>query len=198
MMNRCDFPARLVLSALIVCACGGGRNREGGPEPRGGLVTNTAVQGTQVDEPLVAPADSADERLAGQVLITGTERMEFVTLQMEAGGAVNLSGPLLSELRRLTGAMVAVRGARKAGTPFEEFEVTAYDVTSIDGRRPSVGILEERDGALILVGVQSVRLTGVSDALRLQVGTKIWVVGRQTDNGLQVQSYGVIREPGVR
>jgi len=28
------------------------------------------------------------------------------------------------------------------------------------------------------------------------IGTKgVWVVGRQTDSGLQVQSYGVIREP---
>ncbi len=109
---------------------------------------------------------------------------------------VNLSGMLLPELRRLSGAMVSVQGSRTAASPLEGFEAMAYEVTSIDGQRPSVGILRERDGAFTIAGAETVRLTtGVPDALRRQVGAKVWVVGRPTDSGLQVQSYGVIREP---
>ena len=54
--------------------------------------------------------DSVDlERLTGRVLITGTARMEFVTLQIDGGGAVNLSGVLRPELQRLSGAMSVYR-----------------------------------------------------------------------------------------
>ena len=131
----------------------------------------------------------------GQILITGTAQMEFVTLQIDGGGAGNLSGELSSELGRLSGAMVSVEGSRTAATPLEGFEATAYEVMSIDGQQPSVGILQERDGAFTIAGAETVGLTGVPDALRGQVGAKVWAVGRQTDSGLQVQSYGVIREP---
>ena len=57
-----------------------------------------------------------------------------------------------------------------------------------------MGILEERDGAFVIAGAETVRLNAIPDALRGQVGAMVWVVGRQTDSGLQVQSYGVIRE----
>ena len=140
-------------------------------------------------------ADSVDlERLSGRIMATGTAQMEFVTLQIDDGGALNLSGVLLPELRRLSGAMVSIRGSRTAATPLEGFEATAYEVTSIDGQRPSVGILQERDGGFVIAGADTVRLTGVPDALRRQVGAKVWVVGRQIEAGFQVQSYGVIRE----
>ena len=147
-------------------------------------------------EPGADAVDSVDlERLTGRVLITGTAQMEFVTLQIDGGGAVNLSGVLRPELQRLSGAMVSVQGSRTAAGPLEGFEATAYEVTSIDGQRPSVGILQELDGGFTIAGPETVRLAGVPDALRRQVGAKVWVVGRETASGLQVQSYGVIREP---
>ena len=72
--------------------------------------------------------------------------------------------------------------------------MTAYEVMSINGQRPSVGILQELDGGFTITGADPVRLTGVPETLRRRVGAKVWVVGRPTDSGLQVQSYGVIRE----
>ena len=200
MMNSSRFRTTLVLVCLVVAACGGGG--EGGGDvadetPSGGQPTADSDQAV-AQEPGAGAADSVDlERLTGRVLITGTAHMESVTLQIDGGGAVNLSGVLLPELRRLTGAMVSVQGARTAaaGTPVEGFEATTYEVTSIDGQRPSVGILQQLDGGFTITGVDSVRLTGVPEALRSQAGAKVWVVGRPTDSGLQVQSYGVIRDP---
>jgi len=189
----------LVLGCLVVAACGGGGGDDGGDVademPSGGQPAADSDQAV-AQEPGAGAADPVDlERLTGRVLITGTAQMESVTLQIDGGGAVNLSGVLLPELRRLSGAVVSVRGSRTAAAPLERFEATEYEVTSIDGQRPSVGILQEMDGGFTVSGAETVRLAGVPDALRRQVGAKVWVVGRETGSGLQVQSYGVIREP---
>ena len=194
MMKSHGLRTALVLGVFAAAACGGGGDvpDETPPGDQPAADTGAAVaQGSGS-----GAADSVNlERLTGQVLLTGTAQMGFVTLQIDGGGAVNLSGALLPELRRLSGAMVSVQGSRTAANPLERFETTAYEVTSIDGQRPSVGILQERDGSFTLAGEETVRLSGVTDPLRRQVGAKVWVVGRQTDSGLQVQSYGVISEP---
>ena len=197
MMNSSSFRTRLVLVALVISACGGRSDvaDEAPPGDQPAADTGTAAPQERA-EPGADPVDTVElEQLTGQVMVTGTAQMEFVTLQIDGGGSVNLSGALLSELRRLSGANVSVQGTRKPATPLQGFEAASYEVISIDGQRPSVGILEERDGEFTLAGAETVRLTGVPDALRRQVGAKVWVTGRQTDSGLQVQSYGVIREP---
>ena len=197
MMNSSRFRTRLVLGALVVSACGGRSDVADAVPPGDQPPADTgAAVAQERAEPVAGPADTVKlEQLSGQVMVTGTAQMEFVTLQIDGGGSVNLSGALLPELRRLSGANVTVRGTWKPATPLEGFEPASYEVTSIDGQRPSVGILEERDGEFTLAGAETVRLTGVPDALRRQVGAKVWVTWRQTDSGLQVQSYGVIREP---
>ncbi len=200
MMTSYRFRATLLLGCLVVAACGGGG---GGDDDGGDVADETQPEGQPAadsdqtaQEPGTDATDSVDlERLSGRVLITGTAQMESVTLQIDGGGAVNLSGVLRPELQRLSGAMVSVQGSRTAAGPLEGFEAVAYEVTSIDGQRPSVGILQELDGGFTITGAETVRLAGVSDALRRQVGAKVWVVGRETGSGLQVQSYGVIRGP---
>ena len=195
MMNSPSLRTALVFAAFVAAACG---DRSEVSDETPSRDQPAADTGMAVAQPSGAATPDAVEleRLTGQVLVTGTAQIEFVTLQIDGGGAVNLSGVLLPELRRLTGAMVSVQGARTAaaGTPVEGFEATAYEVTSIDGQRPSVGILQEIDGGFTITGAETVRLTGVPEALRSQAGAKVWVVGRPTDSGLQVQSYGVIRE----
>ena len=199
MMNSHRFRTTLVLVCLVVAACSGDDGDDGrdvaDETPSGGQPAGDSDQAV-AEEPGTATTDSVDlERLTGRILITGTAQMESVTLQIDGGGAVNLSGVLLPELQRLSGAMVSVQGSRTAAGPIEGFEAVAYEVASIDGQRPSVGILQELDGGFTIAGPETVRLAGVPDALRRQVGAKVWVVGRETGSGLQVQSYGVIREP---
>jgi len=182
-----------VFAAFVAAACG---DRSEVSDETPSRDQPAADTGMAVAQPSGAATPDAVEleRLTGQVLVTGTAQIEFLTLQIDGGGAVNLSGVLLPELRRLTGTVVSVQGSRIAATPFEGFEVTAYEVMSINGQRPSVGILQELDGGFTITGVDPVRLSGVPETLRRQVGAKVWVVGRPTDSGLQVQSYGVIRE----
>ena len=197
MTNSTSLQAALVIGALVAAACGGGGDvadeAPSGDEPQPQAETDAAVsQGS--DEDAADPVDL--ERLTGLVMVTGTAQVESVTLQIDGGGSVNLSGVLRPELQRLSGAMVSVQGSRTGVSPREGFEVAEYEVTSIDGQQPSVGILEERDGGFTITGAETVPLTTpVPDALGRQVGAKVWVVGRQTGSGLQVQSYGVIREP---
>ena len=194
MMKSSSLRATWVLGAFVAAACGGRADAPDETQPGDQPAAGTGAAVTE--ESGAAAADPPElERLSGQVLITGTAQMEFVTLQIDGGGAVNLSGVLLQELRQLSGATVSVQGSRTTDTSLPGFEATAYEVTSIDGERPSVGILQERDGAFTIAGEETVRLNAVPDALRGQVAAKVWVVGRQTDSGLQVQSYGVIREP---
>jgi len=186
----------LVLGVLVAAACGGGDGADVAEETPSGDQPSADTGGAVAQESDAGATDSMDlEELTGRILITGTAQIEFVTLQIDGGGAVNLSGMLLPELRRLSGAVVSVRGSRTAAAPLERFEATEYEVTSIDGQRPSVGILQEMDGGFTVSGAETVRLAGVPDALRRQVGAKVWVVGRETASGLQVQSYGVIRGP---
>ena len=200
MMNSSRVRTTLLLSTLAAAACGGGGDvadeRPSAEEtPSGEQPAAETDQAVAQGSPAGA-TDSVDlETLTGRILITGTAQLEFVTLQIDGGGSVNLGGALSSELRQLSGAMVSVEGSRTGASPLEGFEATAYEVTSIDGQRPSVGILQERDGGFTIAAAETVRLAGIPDALRGQVGAKVWVVGRQTDSGLQVQSYGVIREP---
>ena len=187
----------LLLGTTLVVACGGSGDAPDETPPMEEPAAGAGAAGAQEPEPEPGPgaADAVDlERLTGRVLITGTAQMDFVTLQIDGGGSLNLGGALLPELRRLAGASVSVQGSRTAANPLPGFEATAYEVTSIDGQRPSVGILEERDGAFVIAGAETVGLNAIPDALRSQVGAMVWVVGRESDSGLQVQSYGVIRE----
>ena len=163
-MNFSSVRTTLLLSTFAACGGGGDVADEAPPAEETPSVgqpaaeTNAAV----TQEPGAGAADSSDlETLTGQILITGTAQMEFVTLQIDGGGAGNLSGELSSELGRLSGAMVSVEGSRTAATPLEGFEATAYEVMSIDGQQPSVGILQERDGAFTIAGAETVGLTGV-------------------------------------
>ena len=72
-------------------------------------------------------------------------------------------------------------------------EVTEYEVVSVNGEAPSVGVLRRRGGAYWLGGDPGVRLMGVPDALTQAVGAKVWVTGSSGADGVTVQSYGIIR-----
>ena len=143
--------------------------------------------------PTVDTAVDTLEQLRGTLFVTGSEPATNLTLRREDGTGVTLVGDPTDELRRLSGATVAVYGTRTSAARASVFAVRRYDVLSIDGQRPSVGILLVRDGAIWLAAADTVQLAAAPDALRTQAGAKVWIVGRQTDRGLEVQSYGVLR-----
>jgi hypothetical protein len=139
-------------------------------------------------------AETAPETLVGEIQLTGSAPAISVTLVTAGGRAANLVGELRAELQNLSGVEVAVRG-RPTGSQ-REFEVDSYEIRSVGGQRPLVGMLVERDGDLWLEGEESVRLVNVPSRLRSQIGAKLWVVGRRMEGGVYPQTYGVIRSAG--
>jgi hypothetical protein len=146
-------------------------------------------------QPQTAPTHAAEAEYRGKLVITGTEPGTSVRLVGDSGH-VELAGALEPELRRLAGASVVVRGSLQGDRPAQTLMASDYEVTQIDGATPATGLLTSENGKLWLAGRDTLELAGAPDALRGKEGAKIWVVGRRAGDSLEVQSYGIIREPG--
>jgi hypothetical protein len=143
--------------------------------------------------PPAAPA-AAVQTLTGQLAVSGAEPMTFVTLQPEGGRAVQLLGPFESELRRLAGAVVTVEGTAATGRmPGPALTVQRYELVSVEGQRPYVGVLEAAGGEYRLAGAPALRLLGVPPELAGRAGATVWVVGAREGDAVRLQSYGIIR-----
>lgn len=138
-----------------------------------------------------APADTL--AYTGVVQQSGSGIEPTVVLQQAGGAPVRLAGDQLPELARLAGATVRVDGTW-SGAHGGALDVIEYELLSIEGAVPVVGVLEERGGGLWLRGTGSVQLLAPPAELRDHVGARIWVVGESADGGLRLQSYGVIAE----
>lgn len=148
---------------------------------------------TRQQPPPAAPA-AAVQTLTGLLAVTGAQPMTFVTLQPEDGRAVQLLGQYESELRRLAGAVVRVEGTSATGRmPGPALTVQRYELVSVDGQRPYVGVLEAAGGEYRLAGAQAMRLLGVPPELAGRAGATIWVVGAREGDAVRLQSYGIIR-----
>jgi hypothetical protein len=141
-----------------------------------------------------APVHAPDAEYRGKIVLTGTEPGTAVRLVGDSGH-VELAGALEPELRRLAGASVVVRGSLQGARPAQILMAGDYDVTEIDGATPAIGVLKPKNGKLWLAGRDTVELAGAPEALRGKEGAKVWVVGLRAGNRLEVQSYGIIREP---
>lgn len=147
-----------------------------------------------------APHDSAGNRtgqttVRGKVVVTGTTGTSTVVLVPPDGKQVFLAGDPAGELRALAGAEVQVQGVPTSGFPGPALLVAGYEVLSINGEQPHVGV--------ILVRADTIWLAGSTDTLRViaappswtgRAGAHVWITGPVRDGTLQVQSYGVIRD----
>ena len=72
----------------------------------------------------------------------------------------------------------------------------AYELVSVDGLSPLVGMLELEDGDLVLrkENGQRVELTGGSARMREAAGSKVWVTTR--DDGRSIVRWGILKAPG--
>jgi hypothetical protein len=155
---------------------------------------------TQGTEPAgVANDRSTDQTVTatGVIYLAGSEPAALLTLKREAGAPLFLHGALASELRRLSGARVEVRGvpAPASAGPGEGLTVQDYSVLEIDGRRPHVGVLTTAGGAVRLGDANGLLLADPDGRLAALSGAKVWVVADSTVAPARVLSYGVLREP---
>lgn len=136
------------------------------------------------------PADT----LEGRVRQVGSTPFVRTVVQGPDGSA-RVTGEPAEELARVVGAEVRCVGAFvEDDQPGRAFDVTSYEILSVDGDRPEVGRLRVTDGGHALETVDGSRtsLQGVSERLAARVGAKIWAV--LGENGT-VQRYGILREP---
>ena len=161
----------------------------------------SAPSGTsaQTPSPTPTPAPTAtpsETVLTGRVAVGGLAADQKTTLQVEGGTPTTLTGPLEPELRRLNAATVWVTGAPGAAPPNATFMVSRYEIVSIDGAKPVVGVLAARNGATWLAAERdTVKLSTTTPEMRAKVGAKVWVIGRRSGAEMTPQSFGVIREP---
>lgn len=141
-------------------------------------------------------ATSAGEpETVGIVRVVGSAPVDVrVVLQTETGGTIELTGALRDELAALSGAEVAVRGARSSSPdPLASgrIDVREYEIVSIDGESVVVGeIVRIAAGRATLRTERGEEIVLSSYPESFRVGQKVWVQGPST---LAVQSYGVIR-----
>ncbi|MDH3459358.1 MAG: hypothetical protein OER90_21150 [Gemmatimonadota bacterium] len=206
----------LCVGVLVVCvaaSCGGERRQEEAP-PGGTSDTLPPVTAAAPDTttpslpaaaaPPVAAAPVRDPR-SGDTTVTGVVRAVGAipltqTVVQTASGEVALVGPYRDELSRVIGAEVRVWGKALANAPpapSRAVEVSAYEVVQLNGQRPVVGTLAEReDSHFIEVSrTEIVRLAALPRELTTLVGRRVWVFGERGPNGLRVQVFGEVRPP---
>jgi hypothetical protein len=149
-----------------------------------------------VEHPDSIPSpNSSEQSVRGTVRIVGSAPMNVqVVLQPPSGRALRLTGPLVGELERLSGAEVAVRGrVRPAPDPMvdRQIEAAGYDIVAVNGRPVVSGEIVAREGGFVRMRTpqgDEVLLSGAPEQFRVR--QKVWVQGPAS---VVVQSYGVVR-----
>lgn len=153
-----------------------------------GCAGNAAPEG----EP---PAAAAADSVTGEVRRVGSTPFTRTVVEGDTA-SITVTGPLESELARLSGARVRVVGELGRGDgPGPALLAERYEILSVDGDEPRVGMLRHEAGAgyrLQVEGGETVALRSVPPALGGVVGARVWVV--LSDAG-GVLRYGVLREP---
>lgn len=143
--------------------------------------------------PTPSPADRGP--IVGTIRVVGSAPVNVsVVLQPAAGGDIQVVGPLREELRRLSGAQVALHGpVEPAPDPLADRQIRAeeYEILSVDGEPVIAGTVEGRMGEWVLLRTSTGELLYLGgSAGELRPGQKVWVQGPRS---VIVQSYGVIR-----
>lgn len=140
----------------------------------------------------VPESDGSKERVAqGTIRQVGSTPNTTTRIETEDGTVV-VVGPLGLEIARAAGAVVRVHGTSiAAGTP-DTIRVEKYELLSVDGLTPLVGILDQEDHRLVLDTQDGgrVELVGGSDRMRAAAGSKIWVTTR--DDGRSLVRWGIL------
>ena len=132
----------------------------------------------------------------GQVEGMMPDPMEALIFRVE-GRTMQLTGELVQELARLTGAEVEVAGVLRSESPRPLLEARGYRVVSVNDRPALAGILVEENGRLLLELSTGERVTliGAESLAPGRVGAKVWVTGDRDGARIVIESLGVIRDP---
>ncbi|MDH3456357.1 MAG: hypothetical protein OER90_05900 [Gemmatimonadota bacterium] len=192
-------------ACLLACASGEEMPRagQGDTSETAMVAAPAAVPVETVSVPLELEVAAAPRQRPGDSVVVGVVRMvgamPLEQLVLQAGGSsVSLRGMLRDELKNLEGAELRAWGKpvdNAPPTPPRALDVAGYEIVSVGGAKPVVGILSLREGALHVVGTDTLRLEAAPERLRTKPGAKVWLVGTRDGSTLRVQSYGIVREP---
>ncbi len=142
-----------------------------------------------------SPAATAADSLVGEVRRVGSTPFTRTVVEGDTA-SITVTGPLESELARLSGARVRVVGEVGRGDgPGPALRVERYEILSVDGDEPRVGVLRHEAGAgyrLEVAGGETLPLRSVPPRLGGAVGARVWVVLNDAGGVLR---YGILREP---
>jgi hypothetical protein len=129
----------------------------------------------------------------GTVRQVGSAPVATTRIETEDGPVV-VVGPLALELARASGAVARVHGSASGSGGPDTIRAVKYELVSVDGLSPLVGVLGLTDGRLTVATEygQRVGLDGASDRMRSAVGSKIWVT--TSDDGRSVVRWGILRQ----
>lgn len=141
---------------------------------------------------------ASPDSLRGVVAVVGNTPNTIVSLTAADGRIVVVHGDVLPELRAASGLEVMLFGSHagttRDGVPRETpvMHGDRYIVRAVDGAPAHDGMLRFRNGVFLLErwGQSAVILTTVPDALRKQVGARVYWVGAFDRAPL---AYGVLR-----
>ncbi len=162
--------------------------------PRTPEVAPATTAATAVPVAAAPAVQPGDGRVRGIVRVVGSAPVNVQVIVVPAEGeSVALAGPLVSEIRRLSGAEVEVWGTDdgRAVMGSRVIEATEYEVISVDGNPVVMGIVERGPRGDLVLRTETgdrVQIDGATD--RFREGQKVWIQGPRT---VQVQTYGVIR-----
>jgi len=183
---------RAVILVLLVAWLGAGCRPQRAERQGDAAASPDTAALTPPGVPPAAPV--GDTVVRGVVAVVGADPLpEVVVAAGPRGREVAVIGPLRAELGALSGAEVEVRGRsvpNPLGAPPLAVDVASYEIVLIGGEPPIVGTLEARGDEVWLAGR---RLVAAPRELRGAVGRKVWAVGRPTEGGVTVLSFGVIR-----
>lgn len=138
-------------------------------------------------------AAAAPDTVRGVVRQVGSVPFVMTVVQGEDTAAVE--GELEDEISRLAGARVTVFGQRLEGRfPGPTVRASGYEIVSVDGERPTVGILRQDAGSTFLEregDAGPMELSSVPEGLLRHVDAKVWVITSQ--EGGAVLRYGLLR-----
>ncbi|UCC25650.1 MAG: hypothetical protein JSU98_00875 [Gemmatimonadales bacterium] len=165
--RRAVLPGAILVMGAAACHSPGAGSGEPAPEP---------------GEPCIL----------GVLHAESTEVEEFLSLEAAEGVRVSLVDRTGEDIRWLNGAEVDACGPRPSG---DVLEVRRFELRTVDGRPATLGRLRSRDGLLFLEprdGGPALRLLSPPSALREAGDGRVgWVTGRDTQDGMVVQAYGL-------
>lgn len=136
--------------------------------------------------------EAGPDTISGTVRLVGNVPFVRTVVEPEDGAPTTVSGPYQPELERLVGAVVRVTG--RSG-PTDDgrpgLDATGYEILSVDGERPLVGVLR-RDAEgfwLEAPGGDTTRVIAVTEPLASRIGYRVWLT---LDENRGVVRYAIL------